>query len=74
MVYGPLSHDKLTVNVFALRLHVGCYLGLIQFRFFLISFMHDHTRCKPARDYLLSHSAEWQWAVGWLRKKVRHIT
>lgn len=30
----------------------------------------DFTRCKPARDFLLSHSAEWQWAVGWLRKKV----
>ena len=30
----------------------------------------DFTRCKPARDFLLSHSTEWQWAVGWLRKKV----
>jgi hypothetical protein len=32
----------------------------------------SYFRCKPARDFLLSHSAEWQWAVGWLRKKVRH--
>lgn len=30
-------------------------------------------RCKPARDFLLSHAAEWQWAVAWLRKKVSYI-
>ena len=31
-------------------------------------------RCTPAKDFLLSHSSDWQWAVTWLRKKVRELT
>eukprot|EP00731_Ephydatia_muelleri_P019119 Em0011g1159a len=28
-------------------------------------------KTKPARDYLLEHCSEWQWAVPWLRKKLQ---
>ncbi len=45
-------------------------LGYLLKREYLICLLST-CRCTPAKDFLLSHSQDWQWAVTWLRKKVR---